>query len=275
MPEIEDDSKKKATNGKGQPPTTPLQVPKEWSSQKRARAGGTKGRDTVKKRFKSETVVSNNSADTVEDICRSVCDKIGRCEDLEYELDFFDVLSHIDYKGVLEGLFGGRSMGADVPVISRVYEESFMREPTAGERKCVMGTSCEAMVIDKNKPFIAVEFNLPGKTAEVQQMCVLCSRKHTQRLFYDFLYRSTPASCTGVIQRYGVLCNMTGEYQKDACLIMPSHGPVHCMPYPSVTYQRSHFTVQTHCMSHFITQYDSLLFQLPPAMSSEPSSASH
>jgi hypothetical protein len=77
-------------------------------------------------------------------------------------------------------------MGADVPVISRVYEESFMREPTAGERKCVMGTSCEAMVIDKNKPFIAVEFNFPGKTLEVPQMCVLCYRKHTQRLFYDY-----------------------------------------------------------------------------------------
>jgi hypothetical protein len=123
-------------------PASALQVPKEWSSQKRARVGGTKGRDTVKKRFKSETIVSNNSADTVEDICQSVCDNIGRCEDLEYELDFFDILSHIDYKGVLEGLFGGRGMGADVPVISRVYEESFMREPTAGERKCVMGTSC-------------------------------------------------------------------------------------------------------------------------------------
>ena len=89
--------------GKSHQPITasPLQVPKEWSSQKRARVSGTKGRDTVKKRFKSETVVSNNSADTVEDICRSVCDKIGRCEDLEYELDFFDILSHIDYKGVL------------------------------------------------------------------------------------------------------------------------------------------------------------------------------
>ncbi len=32
-------------------------------------------------------------------------------------------------------------------------------------------------------------------------MCVLCSRKHTQRLFYDYLYRATPSSCTGVIQR--------------------------------------------------------------------------
>ena len=47
-------------------PTGGLQVPKEWSNLKRARAnaGSTaKGRETAKKRFKSETVVSNNSAD--------------------------------------------------------------------------------------------------------------------------------------------------------------------------------------------------------------------
>jgi hypothetical protein len=49
-----------------------------------------------------------------------VCENIGRCEDLEYELDFFDILSHIDYKGVLEGLFGGKGMGADVPIVSKV-----------------------------------------------------------------------------------------------------------------------------------------------------------
>ena len=253
-----------------------LQVPKEWSNLKRSRTNsgaGVKGRDTAKKRFKSEAIVSNNSADSIEDICRSVCDNIGRCEDVDHDLDFSDVLSHIDYRSVLEGLFGGRGMGTDVPVITRVYEESFMREPMAGERKCVMGTSCEAMMIDKTKPFIAVEFQLPGKVSETPQMCVLCSRKHTQRLYYDFLYRATPASCTGVIQRYGVLCDVPGEYKKDICLVMPPHGPVHCMPYPSVAYQRCHFTVQTHCMSHFISQSDSLLFQAPPATSSVPSSA--
>ena len=255
-------------------PSSSVQVPKEWSTLKRARATGIKSRDSAKKRFKSEMVVSNNSADSVEDICRSICDNIGRSEELEHELDFSDVLSHIDYRHVLEGLFGGRSMGADVPVVTRVYEESFMREPMTGERKCVMGTSCEAMVIDKFKPFIAVEFQLPGKQTETPQMCVLCSRKHTQRLFYEFLYRTTPASCTGVIQRYGVLCDVPGEYAKDACLVMPPHGPVHCMPYPSVAYQRSHFAVQTHCMSHFISQSSSLLFQAPPATSSDPSSAS-
>jgi hypothetical protein len=253
-----------------------LQVPKEWSNLKRARVGGIKGRDSVKKRFKSDTIVSNNSADSIEDICRCICDNIGRCEDLEYELDFSDVLSHIDYRGVLEGLFSGRGMGAEVPIVTREYEESFMREPMAGERKCIMGASCEAMFIDKTKPFIAVEFQLPnGKAVDTPQMCVLCSRKHTQRLFYDFLYRATPASCTGVIQRYGVLFDTPGEYRKDACLIMPPHGPVHCMPYPSVAYQRSHFTVQTHCMSHYLQQSNGLhFFQTPPATSSDPSSAS-
>ena len=269
-------------------PSSSLQVPKEWSTLKRARttpgsvsaaAGGSnaaaRARETTKKRFKSETMISNNSADSIEDICRSMCDNIGRCEDVEHELDFSDVLSHIDYRSVLEGLFGGRSpAGCDVPVVTRVFEESFMREPLSGERKCVMGTSCEAMLIDKSKPFIAVEFQVPGKAAETPQMCVLCSRKHTQRLYYDFLYRATPASCTGMIQRYGVLCDVPGEYRKDACLVMPPHGPVHCMPYPSVAYQRCHFTVQTHCMSHFISQSDSLLFQAPPATSSAPSNAS-
>ena len=245
-----------------------LQVPKEWSLQKRARTGASKSRDASKKRLRSETVVSNNCADSVDDICRAVCEKLSHTEEVAYELDFSDILSHLDYKGVLEGLFGGCGMGIEVPVITRAFEESFLREPMSGERKCVMGMTCEAMLIDKTKPFIAVEFLMPGQMADTPQMCVLCSRKHTQRLFYDFLYRATPSSCTGVIQRYGVLCDMPGEYRKDVCLIMPPHGPVHCMPYPSLAYQRGHFTVHTHCMTHYLKQSDSLGFQMPPAASS-------
>ena len=247
----------------------PLQVPKEWNNLKRTRVGVAKVRDVSKKRFRSETVVSNNSADSAEDICRAVCHNLSKCEEVDYELDFSDILSHIDYKGVLEGLFGGCGMGPDVPVVTRTYEEKFLREPMADERKCVMGTGCEAMLIDKTKPFIAVEFTLPGRATETPQMCVLCSRKHTQRLFYDYLHRATPSSCTGVIQRYGVLCDITGEYRKDVCLIMPPHGPVHCMPYPSVSYTRSHFTVNVHCMMHYLKQTDTLGFQKPPAASSD------
>ena len=243
-----------------------LRVPKDWVNQKRARSGLAKGRDSNKKRFRSEAVISNNSSDSVDDICSAVCNKISTCEEVDYELDFSDVLSHVDYKGVLEGLFGGCGMGADVPVITRAYEESFLREPMSGERKCVMGTSCEAMMIDKTKPFVAVEFLLPNQHTDTPQLCVLCSRKNTQRLFYDFLYRSTPSSCTGTIQRYGVLCDVPGEYSKDACLVMPPHGPVHCMSYPSVSYTRSHYTVQTSCMTHSLKQSESLVFHMPPVL---------
>jgi hypothetical protein len=251
-----------------------LQIPKEWSTLKRSRtaAVASKVRDAgggAKKRARSEPAAVSNCADSVDDICQAVCDKLSRTEDVDYKLDFSDILSHIDYKGVLEGLFGGCGMGVDVPVLAREYEESFLREPMMPtERKCVMGASCEAMTIDKAKPFVAVEFLLPGQAADTPQMCVLCSRKHTQRLFYDFLYRATPSSCTGVIQRYGVMCDTPGEYRKDACLIMPPHGPVHCMPYPTVAYQRNHFTVQTHCMTHYLKQSESLVFQRPPAASS-------
>ena len=44
-----------------------LQVPKEWNNLKRSRAnngGSTKGRDTVKKRFKSEAIVTKTIVQT-------------------------------------------------------------------------------------------------------------------------------------------------------------------------------------------------------------------
>lgn len=115
-----------------------LQVPKEWTNTKRSRNTSTKvttaassasqnSKEQSKKRFKSDTTTCNNSADSLNDICRSICENIGRCEDLEYELDFSDVLSHIDYRGVLEGLFGGKGIGADVPVRPEEFELLFHR----------------------------------------------------------------------------------------------------------------------------------------------------
>ena len=56
----------------------PLQVPKEWNNLKRTRAGAAKVRDVSKKRFRAETVISNNSADSAEDICRAVCHNLSK-----------------------------------------------------------------------------------------------------------------------------------------------------------------------------------------------------
>ena len=45
-------------------------------------------------------------------------------------------------------------------------------------------TAGESRFIDRNAPFVGVEFRLPGDP-EAAQLCVLCSRRLTQKLFYD------------------------------------------------------------------------------------------
>jgi hypothetical protein len=73
-----------------------------------------------------------------------------------------------------------------------VYEESFMRQPAAGERACAMGEQCECRFVDRQAPFTAVEFRLPSdpefrlpSDPDGPQLCVLCSRRATQKMFYD------------------------------------------------------------------------------------------
>ena len=102
------------------------------------------------------------------------------------ELDMDHILSRVPYREMLENLFGD-STGApapDLPIISKAYEESFMRQPGAGERPCAMGEQCECRFVDRQAPFTAVEFRLPGDP-DTPLFCVLCSRRATQKMFYD------------------------------------------------------------------------------------------
>ncbi len=106
------------------------------------------------------------------------------------ELNLDVILSRVPYKEILESLYSREEYAAPpVPVISRVYEESFMREPTKGERPCASGELCECNFIDPCVPFTATEFLLPGEEFPASpQLCVLCCRKVTQKLFYDVLF---------------------------------------------------------------------------------------
>lgn len=84
------------------------------------------------------------------------------------------------------------------------------------------------------------------------QFCVLCSRKVTQKLFYDILF--TGAEVNGVIQRYGNLCNIPGEYARECMLICPRSAPVHCMPLPIMSHQRNKYAVRINCGMRQLTQ---------------------
>ena len=144
-----------------------------------------------------------------------------------------------------------------------------MRETCPGERQCAMGAKCECMFIDPNAPFIGVEFDLPSDDVKTSvhktgshteskfdskkqesrteskiesKLCVLCSRKTTQKLFYDACYSGTRIQ--GLIQRYGNLCNQPGEYARDCMLICPPSAQWHCLPLPIMSHQRNRYRVQ-------------------------------
>lgn len=154
------------------------------------------------------------------------------------------VLSRVPYKTMLENLFqqGDDPSQAvrDVPILTRAYEESFMRQALPGERSCAMGDMCECMHIDKSSPFIGVELRLPNDPEETQ-LCVLCSRSTTQKCFYDMCYLGQAAPA--IIQRYGSLYGQPGEYAVD-CMLIPTRavGPAH-MPVPAMSHQRNRYSV--------------------------------
>lgn len=212
------------------------------------------------------------------------------------EVNLDHILSSVPYREVLQDLFGtsgcngreGRGIHSclkppQIPVVTKSYEESFMREPMWDyERPCVMGASCECNFISTRpgEAFTGVEFILPSEVhldvseRPQRQMCVLCHRKLVQSLFYDIMYSGAPFR--GVIQRYGNMCNRAGrsvcffddmpyrmltrthmhagEYAREVMLICPPNGPVECMQFPSVSHQRNKYTVYTKGGVRYIKQ---------------------
>ena len=167
------------------------------------------------------------------------------------------IMTHIPYMDVLEQMFGGNAVtdSACVPVVTRAYKESYMREVMgSSEENCIMGSNCECQFIDEHNSFIGVQFTLPveafsssSATASMveelslNKLCVLCCRKNTQSLFYEALYNHRAySSC---IQLYGNICDCPGEYAKEAMLICPLSGPIQNMPLPVVAHQRNRYSV--------------------------------
>ena len=159
------------------------------------------------------------------------------------EINLDHILSRVPYKTMLENLFQHTADALptkDIPVLSRAYEESFMRQPLAGERACAMGELCECMHIDKATPFVGVELRLQNDPEE-PQMCVLCSRSTTQKCFYDMCFLGQPI--TGIIQRYGSIHGQPGEYASECMLIPPRALGLSSMPIPCMSHQRNRYGV--------------------------------
>ena len=132
--------------------------------------------------------------------------------------------------------------GPEIPLVSRVYEEQYMRQCVAAtDVPCIMKNQCECMMIDSQKPFVGVAFVIPSEQSVSNGMCLLCLRKTTQILFYKTIHAGHAVNA--IIQKYGNICNEAGEYHPSAMLICPPNGPVHTMPLPIVAHQRNKYTV--------------------------------
>lgn len=240
-----------------------MQIPANWNTNKRQRSSRSRG-DSLRK--KSRSVYEQTESVSLNELCNSICQTIldSKSAQASEALSFETILSNVPYQKILENLFGGASMpNCTVPVVTKAYEESFMRECIyQNERKCVMGNECECRFIDRDNQFVGVEFLIPDQEHSTPQMCVLCSRKLTQKLYYDTLYRP-PTTHVGTIQRYGVLCSVDGEYGVDYVLTMPPHGPLHCMPYPSPVHCRNHYSIKVHSATRYIVQRPESAFRLP------------
>jgi hypothetical protein len=134
--------------------------------------------------------------------------------------------------------------GTPIMHVGRATEEQFMREPMhEGERKCVNGDRCHCMTIDPAMPFTGVEFVCPWEDPEgPQQMCVLCHRALVQELLYSVVGPDSPVQ--PVIQRYGNLCGMPGEYNAAACNTSVAFGNPAVMPLPLAVHQKSAYKVE-------------------------------
>lgn len=161
-------------------------------------------------------------------------------------LELDTLLTRLPYKKMMQEILPSNTNRPmpSVPLVTRLYEESYMREPMRkSERQCVMKEKCECMTIDPKNPFIGVEFVVPNEDVDssTPQMCVLCSRAHTQQLFYDIVFDN--ASFNGTIQRFGNMHSVPNEYSRDIMLICPPNGPLHAMPLPIVSHERNRYTV--------------------------------
>jgi len=135
--------------------------------------------------------------------------------------------------------------GMQIPLISRKYEEKFMRaciDPQ--EKPCSMQQQCEAMFIDAEQAFVCMRFQIPnvhGKKVDDNTLCILCLRKQTLLLFYRTMHAGYDPGV--LIQRHGNICNESGEYSRSAMIFANPNGPVQCMPLPIVAHQRNRYKV--------------------------------
>ena len=117
----------------------PMQIPSDWQSAKRPRGGRVRCESGRKRprHVNKEDFVSES------ELCSSICTSILNSKSSHLpEVNFSTILSDVSYREILGSLFKESPSVGDVPIVTKSFEEAYMREPLASERKCVMGLEC-------------------------------------------------------------------------------------------------------------------------------------
>ena len=118
----------------------------------------------------------------------------------------------------------------NIEVVTREYEEEFLREPLNNERPCVMGDNCQGHQlyhIDADG-FTLREFLLPSEMAEFKRtgrlpedgrLCLMCKRTEIARAFINVRADGQGVKETVVLQDYRNIVGIPGEYCVQDCIL--------------------------------------------------------
>lgn len=120
-----------------------------------------------------------------------------------------------------------------IEVVTREYEERYLREPINNERPCIMCENCQGMQLPhvQNQKFVLREFLLPSEEDESKRtrqwpkegrLCILCKRAEIARAFINIRADGMGVKNNMILQDYRNLVNIPGEYRLEDCILSSS-----------------------------------------------------
>ena len=117
-----------------------------------------------------------------------------------------------------------------IQVVTRAYEEKYLREPTGKERSCIMSDQCQGMHLPhvNENAFVLREFLLPTEEEEYNRtaklpaegrLCLMCKRSEIARAFINIRADGMGVKNNIILQDYRNIVDEEGEYCLEDCLL--------------------------------------------------------
>lgn len=116
-----------------------------------------------------------------------------------------------------------------IQVVTRAYEEQYLREPIGKERPCIMGDQCQGMHLPHcAHGFVLREFLLPTEEEEYKRtgnlpsegrLCLMCKRSEIARAFINIRADGMGVKNNVILQDYRNIVDEEGEYCLGDCIL--------------------------------------------------------